>query len=83
MFTPDALKGMKLPELQEIAKKAGSIRVTGIKKEELISRILAVQSQGASHEAAPSGASEGEKKKRGRKPRIQQDSTLFDTSSAA
>ncbi|UMY64801.1 transcription termination factor Rho [Flavobacterium sp. HJ-32-4] len=83
MFTPDALKGMKLPELQEIAKKAGSIRVTGIKKEELISRILAVQSQGASHEATPSGASEGEKKKRGRKPRIQQDSTLFDTSSAA
>ncbi len=83
MFTPDALKGMKLPELQEIAKKAGSMRVTGIKKEELISRILEVQSQGASHDTAPAGAPEGEKKKRGRKPRIQQDTTLFDTSSAA
>ncbi len=83
MFTPDALKGMKLPELQEIAKKAGSMRVTGIKKEELISRILEVQSQGASHDTAPAGAPEGEKKKRGRKPRIQQDTTLFDTSSPA
>lgn len=82
MFTFDALKGMKLPELQEVAKRAGAGRVTGIKKEELISRILEVQSRSGSHEAPPS-SSEGEQKKRGRKPRIQQqDSTLFDSTAA-
>jgi len=73
---------MKLPELQEIAKKAGSLRVTGIKKEELISRILEVQSRSESHDAPPKSTPGDEPKKRGRKPRIQQDSTLFDAASA-
>lgn len=78
MFTPDALKGMKLPELQEVAKVAGSIKVAGVKKEELIQRILDAQTQGGSP-AKGSGESDEGPKKRGRKPRIQEDATLFDT----
>jgi transcription termination factor Rho len=40
MFDISALKEMKLPELQEIAKSAKTIKFNGVKKEELIRQIL-------------------------------------------
>ncbi|MEN2398544.1 transcription termination factor Rho [Flavobacterium sp. MC2016-06] len=43
MFDISALKEMKLAELQEIAKLAKTIKITGVKKETLISQILAHQ----------------------------------------
>lgn len=43
MFDISALKEMKLSELQEIAKLAKTIKITGVKKETLISQILAHQ----------------------------------------
>ncbi|PWB28167.1 transcription termination factor Rho [Flavobacterium sp. HTF] len=51
MFDISALKEMKLAELQEIAKLAKTIKITGVKKEALISQILA-------HQAASSTAEE-------------------------
>ncbi|MBX9806850.1 MAG: transcription termination factor Rho, partial [Flavobacteriaceae bacterium] len=44
MFDISALKGMKLSELQEIAKAAKTIKFNGVKKEALISQILELQS---------------------------------------
>ena len=44
MFDISALKEMKLSELQEIAKAAKTIKIAGVKKEALISQILALQS---------------------------------------
>ena len=44
MFDISALKEMKLTELQEIAKAAKTIKFTGVKKDALISQILAHQS---------------------------------------
>ncbi len=43
MFDISALKEMKLSELQEIAKLAKTIKFNGVKKETLISQILAHQ----------------------------------------
>ncbi|MCA0347765.1 MAG: transcription termination factor Rho [Flavobacterium sp.] len=43
MFDISALKEMKLAELQEIAKLAKTIKVTGVKKDKLIEDILAQQ----------------------------------------
>jgi len=43
MFDISALKEMKLAELQEIAKLAKTIKINGVKKETLISQILAHQ----------------------------------------
>ncbi|RTY82909.1 transcription termination factor Rho [Flavobacterium sp. LS1P28] len=43
MFNISALKEMKLSELQEIAKSAKTIKFNGVKKETLISQILAHQ----------------------------------------
>ena len=43
MFDSSALKGMKLTELQEIAKLAKTIKFNGVKKEALIDQILAHQ----------------------------------------
>jgi transcription termination factor Rho len=43
MFDISALKEMKLSELQEIAKLAKTIKINGVKKETLISQILAHQ----------------------------------------
>ena len=45
MFTISALKEMKLAELQEIAKLAKTIKVTGVKKETLIAQILEHQNK--------------------------------------
>ena len=47
MFTISALKEMKLAELQEIAKLAQTIKVTGAKKDSLIAQILEHQSKDA------------------------------------
>ncbi len=44
MFDISVLKEMKLSELQEIAKAAKTIKITGVKKEALISQILELQS---------------------------------------
>ncbi len=43
MFDISALKGMKLSELQEIAKSAKTIKFNGVKKEVLINQILELQ----------------------------------------
>ncbi len=43
MFDISALKEMKLSELQEIAKEAKTIKFNGVKKEVLITQILALQ----------------------------------------
>lgn len=45
MFDISALKELKLPELQEIAKSAKTIKYHGVKKEELIRQILENQSK--------------------------------------
>jgi len=47
MFDISVLKEMKLPELQEIAKSAKNIKFNGVKKEELIARIMASQTPAA------------------------------------
>jgi len=74
MFDSSALKGMKLPELQEIAKLAKTIKFNGVKKEALIEQILAHQAatMNESSEAVP----KEEKPKRARiapegKPKIE------------
>ena len=43
MFDIDALKEMKLAELQQIAKSAKIIKTTGVKKDTLIEQILEQQ----------------------------------------
>ena len=53
MFDISALKEMKLSELQEIAKLAKTIKFNGVKKETLISQILAHQETTATPPAPP------------------------------
>ncbi|KAF2327545.1 transcription termination factor Rho [Flavobacterium nitrogenifigens] len=53
MFDISALKEMKLAELQEIAKLAKTIKITGVKKETLISQILAHQESTTAPAQAP------------------------------
>ncbi|MET3025749.1 transcription termination factor Rho [Flavobacterium sp. UW10123] len=53
MFDISALKEMKLSELQEIAKLAKTIKITGVKKETLISQILAHQESVTAPAQAP------------------------------
>jgi transcription termination factor Rho len=53
MFDISALKEMKLSELQEIAKLAKTIKITGVKKEALISQILAHQETSNAPAEAP------------------------------
>lgn len=69
---------MKLPELQEIAKLAQTIKFAGVKKEELIERIIAHQE---ATEKEPISQADGEK--RGRRPRIQSQEETADLFSAA
>jgi len=57
MFNISALKEMKLAELQEIAKLAKTIKVTGAKKDTLIAEILEHQNK-ASTQAEPIVASD-------------------------
>ncbi|WP_269236793.1 transcription termination factor Rho [Flavobacterium flavigenum] len=53
MFDISALKEMKLSELQEIAKLAKTIKFNGVKKDTLISQILAHQEKTASEQSIP------------------------------
>ncbi|MBE8726682.1 transcription termination factor Rho [Flavobacterium hungaricum] len=53
MFDISALKEMKLAELQEIAKLAKTIKINGVKKETLISQILAHQEATLANSEAP------------------------------
>ena len=64
MFDSSALKGMKLSELQEIAKLAKTIKFNGVKKEALIEQILIHQA--ATKNESPEVASKEEKPKRAR-----------------
>lgn len=65
MFDISALKEMKLSELQEIAKLAKTIKINGVKKEDLISQILEQQVK-ASDEDNTSKVGAAEKTKRTR-----------------
>nr|WP_315197004.1 transcription termination factor Rho [uncultured Flavobacterium sp.] len=64
MFDISVLKELKLAELQEIAKKAKTIKFTGVKKDTLISLIL--EHQKSSIESAQTKEIEEEKPKRAR-----------------
>jgi transcription termination factor Rho len=64
MFDSSALKGMKLPELQEIAKLAKTIKFNGVKKDALIEQILAHQAATANESSE--AESKEEKPKRAR-----------------
>jgi transcription termination factor Rho len=64
MFDISVLKELKLVELQEIAKKAKTIKINGVKKETLISLIL--EHQALSTESTQEKKTEEEKPKRAR-----------------
>ncbi|MBL7886067.1 MAG: transcription termination factor Rho [Flavobacterium sp.] len=66
MFDSSILKGMKLPELQEIAKLAKTIKFAGVKKEKLIEMILAHQAATSNDEVADAPVAKPEKVKRAR-----------------
>lgn len=66
MFDSTVLKGMKLPELQEIAKLAKTIKFAGVKKEKLIEMILAHQEATMTQDAPVTPAPKEEKVKRAR-----------------
>ncbi|MFB3388150.1 transcription termination factor Rho [Flavobacterium sp. LAR06] len=68
MFDISALKEMKLSELQEIAKLAKTIKFNGVKKEALISQILAHQeaTEKPPVNVAPQAEIEDDKPKRAR-----------------
>ena len=63
MFDSTLLKAMKLPELQEIAKMAKTIKFAGVKKEKLIEMILAHQAATSTEEAPSAPAPKEEKVK--------------------
>jgi transcription termination factor Rho len=64
MFDISALKEMKLAELQDIAKLAKTIKITGVKKETLISQIL--EHQEATNNASATADAGDDKPKRAR-----------------
>jgi transcription termination factor Rho len=81
MFDISVLKGMKLTELQDIAKLAKTIKFAGVKKEALIDMIIAQQS---TSETPKQEKSNDEKPKRARisadktvKEEVSQPTTLF------
>ncbi|WP_298393133.1 transcription termination factor Rho [Flavobacterium sp.] len=80
MFDSSALKGMKLTELQEIAKLAKTIKFAGVKKDALIEQILQHQAATATTDTKVEKAPKDEKTKRARitteaKPKIEKDTT--------
>ncbi len=80
MFDSSALKGMKLSELQEIAKLAKTIKFNGVKKEVLIEQILQYQAATMNENSVEKKAPKEEKPKRARitseaKPIIEKEST--------
>ena len=79
MFDSSALKGMKLSELQEIAKLAKTIKFNGVKKEVLIEQILQHQAATMNENSEEKKAPKEEKPKRARitseaKPKIEKES---------
>ena len=79
MFDSSALKGMKLSELQEIAKLAKTIKFNGVKKEILIEQILSHQAASVNENSEATTAPKEEKSKRARiapegKPKIEKKS---------
>jgi len=79
MFDSSALKGMKLSELQEIAKLAKTIKFNGVKKEVLIEQILSHQAATMNESLEAVAAPKEEKIKRARiapegKPKIEKKS---------
>src|SRR5688572_12894669 len=91
MFDISALKEMKLPELQEIAKLAKTIKFAGVKKEKLIDEILKHQaSQTAKKSPEPEAQSNGAEQNKPKRARISADKkneaptqTLFSEPDAA
>jgi transcription termination factor Rho len=73
MFDISVLKEMKLSELQEIAKKAKTIKFNGVKKETLISQIL--EHQVATSESVAEKILEDDKPKRARIAPVKKGST--------
>jgi len=63
MFDSSVLKGMKLTELQEIAKLAKTIKFAGVKKETLIELILAQQAATSTEKVATASAPEDKPKR--------------------
>jgi len=76
MFDISVLKEMKLAELQEIAKKAKTIKFNGVKKETLISQIL--EHQAATTETVAVKSVEEEKPKRVRIASVKKENTIQD-----
>jgi transcription termination factor Rho len=66
MFDISVLKEMKLPELQEIAKLAKTIKFNGVKKEALIHQILEHQATISAAPAQSASSEDTEKPKRAR-----------------
>jgi transcription termination factor Rho len=62
MFDISTLKEMKLSELQEIAKLAKTIKIAGVKKDELIAQILKHQNKATETESGDATATGSEKK---------------------
>ena len=89
MFDISVLKEMKLPELQEIAKATKKIKFAGVKKEELIYKILDFQAANPSPdqqsaEEKPKRARIGRPPKESNGPRLAKQENLFaDASEAA
>ena len=72
MFTISVLKEMKLSELQEIAKAVKTIKFNGVKKEDLISKILETQADSTIEK------SEVEKPKRARVKEVKSEDSNTD-----
>lgn len=70
MFDISVLKEMKLPELQEIAKATKKIKFAGVKKEELIYKILDFQAANPSN-PSPEGKVQTEEAPKQKRARIQ------------
>ena len=68
MFNISALKEMKLAELQEIAKLAKTIKVTGAKKDTLIAQILEHQNKDAAQDEPNSAVNSSESELEKQKP---------------
>lgn len=82
MFDISVLKEMKLPELQEIAKATKKIKFAGVKKEELIYKILDFQAANPSPdqqaaEEKPKRARIGRPPKENNGPRMAKQENLF------
>jgi transcription termination factor Rho len=72
MFDSSVLKGMKLPELQEIAKLAKTIKFAGVKKEALIEMIIAQQASAMNQEVENSS----DKEEKGKRVRIKPEAKI-------